>query len=84
VLVLIAGRSDFKLATAPGSTQVLTFHDPLHRAVRDLNVLAIQLLPDFLCAVDTITVGVIHPQDLALEHLIALSALTHRRDLRWQ
>jgi hypothetical protein len=48
VLVLVADRRDLKLATTPSPAQALTFHDPPHGAVRDLNVLAVQLLPNFL------------------------------------
>jgi len=56
----------------------LTFHDPPYGAVHDLDVLAVQLLPDFLRTIETITVGLGHPQDLALERLVALLSLTHR------
>ena len=59
-----------ELATAPGATQSFGFHQSSHRAVRDVNVLPVELLPDFLGAVDTIAIGLVHASNLGFESLI--------------
>jgi len=56
------------------------FHDPPHRAVRDVNVLPVELLPDFLGAVNTVAIGLVHAHNLRFESLVV--ALSRTRGAR--
>ena len=70
MLVLIADRRDLELTPPSSAGEALLLHEPAHRAVGDLDALAVQLLPDLLRAVDTVAVGLVHARDLGLQDLI--------------
>ena len=82
VLVLVADGRQLELATAPSSAEPLVFHQAPHRAVRDSDVLAIELLPDLLGAVDAVAVGLVHARNLGLQGGISDLARTRRPDPR--
>lgn len=76
VLVLVTYGRDLELATAPGAAEPLVFHQPAHRAIGDVDALAMQLLPDLLRAVDAVAVALVHAKDLGLEGLVGDLACT--------
>jgi len=56
-MVLVTELGDLELTPSPNSAQALTFHNPPHGRVRNLNVLTVKPLPNFLCPIDFIKVG---------------------------
>ena len=63
------GRAD--ALAADDAAQIANAHQPLHRAARDCKVLAAQLLPDLVGAVD-LQVGSPHPLDVGQQHFVAM------------
>ena len=45
--------------------------------MRDVNVLTVELLPNFLRAIDAIAIGRVHARNLGFENLVALTPKTH-------
>jgi hypothetical protein len=72
LLALVGDGRDFELTTTSNTTNSHLFHEPSHCAAGDHNALALQLLPDLLCAIATIEAGLVHPVDFGLQDLIAL------------
>ena len=70
------------LATATGPRRTFQFHQSSHGAVRDVNIFTIQLLPDFLGAVNTIEVAPVHPHNLGFKSLVAALSRTQCPRLR--
>lgn len=71
VLGVVGSGRHLEVASAANSREPLNSHEPAHRAVGDLDALAVQLLPDLLVAVNAVESVVVDPLDLTLEHLIS-------------